>query len=1066
MLDVNVLSPVELTKRRKCPLKYSTSLPRSDPRHKAAAAKNAYHLLGTHRYSLAAAFFVLAGAPADAATVCARSMGDPSLAVAVARLGDANASAGGGAGAGGGGGESADVGPSVTALLDSELLPAAAAAGDAWMAHALCWRAGRTRDAVAHLSALARGRGAPFDRWGVDLAGLLGANAQLRASSPAAAAAAAAAASGGAQRAAIACEAAGLALPAIERLASAASAAASPLPPPRAPSSASLAADETAAAAAAAEAARLLERGLLLHPPGGATPSAEPSEGNNAAGDAEDAGANGGAAAPHPSPSPSPSPTPGPPPPRESSFGGSGHPPSPAGAPLPVTGALGPDAVESVRQAVHLRLAVALIAPAAAAAASAGASAAVSADLAAARAAGLLPPAASEQALLDGVARFSAVLSLEPPSRVPGPPPALPSGLRHSHRGGGAEDWDGEAEHGGRAAQGAAAAGAGGGGGTSPAQQKGRPPSSWRSAPNLQHLQVDSHGHAHGHGHGRGHGHGYPQGGGAGGGAGFMSAAVFGGSPDGSGGGGGVSSEASPRARVLSASMLAHPEDPDGESGGGGQPPILTGWAEVVRIPSDLLRAVAVSAANPSEIAIASIRRGLLAGDLRKRSGGANGTGGGGGGGGAAAGGSGRESGTGHGFSPGDSGGGGPPGPRTSTSSNASTASNGSVSRHNGGGGGSLDVAALLESAGSCSSDGYLWAAGKVGWPVRIWEAPPPEETAPLLESQVVARCLASHPVEGLVAAGAANGHAFLWRFGAAGPCGVLGPAPAVGAGGGSSHGHGQPHAAPLTGVAWDPHGHRVAATASDGALAVWRIDSSAAVEPPMASLAALPGGKAESVSFARCSTVVAVAGCSGSGGSDASLSLWDLLCPPRSARVGAAAAHSGGALALAMLPGGPSAGSLPAYVATGGTGGDVAVFDLRRLSSGSGSGSGSGGAAALGSAAQLWRSSHGDSHTAQVATVAAAPWLVPGGGGGGVVASGCRDGDIRLFDARSGRLLQTAPQAHSRHTFLSQKGGGTVVISAGVTCIVPLAGGFLSCGADGTVKLHRRGGAGGGGME
>lgn len=90
---------------------------------------------------------------------------------------------------------------------------------------------------------------------------------------------------------------------------------------------------------------------------------------------------------------------------------------------------------------------------------------------------------------------------------------------------------------------------------------------------------------------------------------------------------------------------------------------------------------------------------------------------------------------------------------------------------------------------------------------------------------------------------------------------------------------------------------------------------------------------------------------------------------------------------------------------------------------------------------------------------MAAAPW---GGGGGGIIASGCRDGDLRLFEARTGRLLQVAPQAHSRHTFLSQKGGGTVVISAGVTCVVPLQSGFLSCGADGTVKLHRRGGGAG----
>ena len=58
----------------------------SQAEHRAAAAKNAFHLLGQHRYSLAATFFILGGAHWDAVGVLAREAGDPQLALMVARL--------------------------------------------------------------------------------------------------------------------------------------------------------------------------------------------------------------------------------------------------------------------------------------------------------------------------------------------------------------------------------------------------------------------------------------------------------------------------------------------------------------------------------------------------------------------------------------------------------------------------------------------------------------------------------------------------------------------------------------------------------------------------------------------------------------------------------------------------------------------------------------------------------------------------------------------------------------------------------------------------------------------
>jgi hypothetical protein len=46
----------------------------SDPKHQAAAGKNAYVLLGKHRFELAAAMFILAGSTGEALAVCSNQV--------------------------------------------------------------------------------------------------------------------------------------------------------------------------------------------------------------------------------------------------------------------------------------------------------------------------------------------------------------------------------------------------------------------------------------------------------------------------------------------------------------------------------------------------------------------------------------------------------------------------------------------------------------------------------------------------------------------------------------------------------------------------------------------------------------------------------------------------------------------------------------------------------------------------------------------------------------------------------------------------------------------------------
>ncbi|BEI81268.1 hypothetical protein CcaverHIS002_0204280 [Cutaneotrichosporon cavernicola] len=89
-------------------------------RWKTAAAKNAYALLSKQRYEYAAAFFMLAGSPKDAITVCLRQLNDWQLAVTLARAVEGD-------------------GPLLTWVLTDTVLPIAFAGGHRWLASWALW---------------------------------------------------------------------------------------------------------------------------------------------------------------------------------------------------------------------------------------------------------------------------------------------------------------------------------------------------------------------------------------------------------------------------------------------------------------------------------------------------------------------------------------------------------------------------------------------------------------------------------------------------------------------------------------------------------------------------------------------------------------------------------------------------------------------------------------------------------------------------------------------------------------------------------------------------------------
>jgi RAVE protein 1 C terminal len=105
----------------------------NEPRWKTAALKNAYALLGKHRFEYAAALFLLAGSLQDAINVCVNQLGDVQLAVTIARVYEG------------------EEGPILQELLEDMILPYAAETGNRWMATWAFWMLRKRDKAVRAL---------------------------------------------------------------------------------------------------------------------------------------------------------------------------------------------------------------------------------------------------------------------------------------------------------------------------------------------------------------------------------------------------------------------------------------------------------------------------------------------------------------------------------------------------------------------------------------------------------------------------------------------------------------------------------------------------------------------------------------------------------------------------------------------------------------------------------------------------------------------------------------------------------------------------------------------------
>ncbi|TVU34091.1 hypothetical protein EJB05_15917, partial [Eragrostis curvula] len=104
-----------------------------DERHKAAALKNAYVLLGRHQWELAIAFFLLGGETSSAVNVCAKNLQDEQLAVVICWLIEGSG------------------GPLERNLISNVLLPNAVEKGDNWLSSLLEWKLGNYSKSINKL---------------------------------------------------------------------------------------------------------------------------------------------------------------------------------------------------------------------------------------------------------------------------------------------------------------------------------------------------------------------------------------------------------------------------------------------------------------------------------------------------------------------------------------------------------------------------------------------------------------------------------------------------------------------------------------------------------------------------------------------------------------------------------------------------------------------------------------------------------------------------------------------------------------------------------------------------
>ncbi|ESW07263.1 hypothetical protein PHAVU_010G115000 [Phaseolus vulgaris] len=320
----------------------------------------------------------------------------------------------------------------------------------------------------------------------------------------------------------------------------------------------------------------------------------------------------------------------------------------------------------------------------------------------------------------------------------------------------------------------------------------------------------------------------------------------------------------------------------------------------------------------------------------------------------------------------------------------------------------------------------------------------------PATLDNISTRALSSHPMRPFFLVGSSNTHIYLWEFNKDKATATYGVLPAANVP--------PPYAlASISALQFDHFGHRFASAALDGTVCTWQLEvgGRSNVRPIESSLC-FNGHASDVTYFSSSGSIIAVAGYSSNG---VNVVIWDTLAPPTTSRA-SILCHEGGAQTVSVSDNHVGSGSVSPLIVTGGKGGDVGLHDFRYIATG-----------------KAKRHRHtdniGQSSAKSLArdkdqNVDGMLWYIPKAHSGSVTKvvtipntslflTGSTDGDVKLWDAQSTKLVHHWSKIHEKHTFLqpSSRGFGGVVRAA-VTDIKVVSNGFLTCGGDGTVKLVR----------
>lgn len=309
-------------------------------------------------------------------------------------------------------------------------------------------------------------------------------------------------------------------------------------------------------------------------------------------------------------------------------------------------------------------------------------------------------------------------------------------------------------------------------------------------------------------------------------------------------------------------------------------------------------------------------------------------------------------------------------------------------------------------------------------------------------------RAFSSHPMRPYFLVGSSNTHIYLWEFNKDKATATYGVLPAANVP--------PPYAlASISALQFDHFGHRFASAALDGTVCTWQLEvgGRSNVCPTESSLCF--NGQASDVTyFSSSGSIIAVAGYSSNS---VNVVIWDTLAPPSTSRA-SILCHEGGARSLSVFDNHLGSGSVSPLIVTGGKGGDVGLHDFRYIATGKAKRNKRSDSIGKSSLTSL---SYDKDHN-----VDGMLWYIPKAHSGSVTKiatipntslflTGSTDGDVKLWDAESTKLIHHWSKIHEKHTFLqSGSRGFGGVFRAAVTDIQVVPHGFLTCGGDGSVKL------------